>query len=41
VRVPIVVNEYSSRKEIIRKMIQMRIRHQVEEKWHNIIEGDW
>jgi hypothetical protein len=26
------------RKEIKRKMVQKRIRHQVEEEWHNKIE---
>jgi hypothetical protein len=40
VRVPIVVNEYTRRKEILRKMVQMRVKHQLEEEWHNIIEGD-
>ena len=39
VRVRSVVKE--RRKEIKRKMVQKRIRHQKENKWHNIIEDNW
>jgi hypothetical protein len=36
---PSAVKDYG--KEIIRKMVQKRVRHQVEEEWHNIMEDDW
>ena len=38
-RDPSVVKEY--RKEIVKKMVQRRLRHQVEEERHNIVEDDW